>query len=105
MRAFFWASTSCKLESKKINCPDPPILAFFDFLAFFVFRFSLLYCVFFLSFPRISGVPRREKTLAFLGKKKTLAFLKFSKKGKDWRVRVESKKMSLPKKRSKNLDT
>ena len=35
----------------------PPILAFFDFLAFFVFRFSLLFCAFFLSFPRILGVP------------------------------------------------
>ena len=54
--------------------PDPPILAFFDFLAFFVFRFSLLFCAFFLSFPRILGVPRREKTLAFWGK--TLAFSK-----------------------------
>ena len=55
-------------------CPDPPILAFFDFLAFFVFRFSLLFCAFFLSFPRILGVPRREKPLLFWGK--TLAFSK-----------------------------
>ena len=64
--------------------PDPPILAFFDFLAFFVFRFSLLFCAFFLSFPRILGVPRREKPLLFWGK--TLAF--FFPKSKDWRVRV-----------------
>ena len=40
-------------------------LLFFDFLAFFVFRFSLLFCAFFLSFPRILGVPRREKPLLF----------------------------------------
>ena len=54
--------------------PDPPILAFFDFLDFFVFRFSLLFCAFFLSFPRILGVSAKRKTLAFLGK--TLAFYK-----------------------------
>ena len=36
-------------------------LFFFDFLAFFRFRFPLLFCAFFLSFPRILGVPRREK--------------------------------------------
>ena len=44
--------------------PDPPTLAFFDFLA--SFRFSLLFCAFFLPFPRILGVPRRE-ALAFSG--------------------------------------
>ena len=43
----------------------PPILAFFDFLAFFVFRFSLLFLAFFLPFPRILGVPRREKPCVF----------------------------------------
>ena len=47
--------------------PDPPNLAFFDFLAFFVFRFPLLSCAFFLSFPRILGVPQREKPLLFSG--------------------------------------
>ena len=51
----------------KLLNPDPPILAFFDFLAFFVFRFPLLFCAFFLSFPRILGVPRREEPLHFLG--------------------------------------
>ena len=56
--------------------PDPPILAFFDFLAFFVFRFSLLFCAFFLSFPRIVGVPRREKKPCFFGGKKPLLFPK-----------------------------
>ena len=61
------------------NYPDPPILAFFDFLAFFVFRFSLLFCAFFLPFPRILGVPRREKPLLFSGK--TLAFSKKARVG------------------------
>ena len=38
--------------------PDPPILAFFDFLVFFVFRFPLRYLwVFSFSFTRILGVP------------------------------------------------
>ena len=64
--------------------PDPPILAFFDFLAFFVFRFSLLFCAFFLSFPRILGVPRKEKPL-LLGEKHLL----FPQKSKGWRVRAE----------------
>ena len=61
------------------ECPDPPILAFFDFLASFVFRFPLLFCAFFLSFPRILGVPRREKPLLFWGK--TLAFSKKARVG------------------------
>ena len=47
--------------------PDPPILAFLDFLPFFVFRFPLLFWAFFLSFPRTFGVPRREKPLLFFG--------------------------------------
>ena len=34
--------------------PDPPILAFFDFLAFFVFRFSLLFLAFSLPFPSLT---------------------------------------------------
>ena len=46
--------------------PDLPILAFFVFLAFFVLRFSLL------SFPRISRVLLRGKSLLFRG---ILAFL------------------------------
>ena len=59
--------------------PDPPILAFFDFLAFFVFRFSLLFCAFFLPFPGILGVPRGGKPLLFWGK--TLAFSKKARVG------------------------
>ena len=39
-------------------------LAFFDFLAFFVFRFP---SAFLLSFPRILGLPRTEKPLLFPG--------------------------------------
>ena len=63
-------------SSQRISAPypDPPILAFFDFLAFFVFRFSLLFLAFFLPFPRILRVPRREKPLLFWGE--TLAFSK-----------------------------
>ena len=61
--------------------PDSPILAFFDFLAFLVFRFPLLFCAFFLSFPRILGVPRREKTLLISG------FPLLFPKSKGWRVR------------------
>ena len=39
--------------------PNPPILAFFVFLAFFVLRFSLLFCAFLLSFPRILRVRQK----------------------------------------------
>ena len=41
---------------------------------FGVFRFPLLFCAFFLPFPRILGVPRREKPLLFFGA--SLAFTK-----------------------------
>ena len=47
--------------------PDPPILAFLDFLAFFVFRFPLLFCAFSLSFPRILWVPWVKKPSFFRG--------------------------------------
>ena len=43
---------------------------------------------FFLSFPRILGVPRREKPLLFSG----FPLLFFSKKNKGWRVRVSAPK-------------
>ena len=65
--------------------PDPPILAFFDFLAFFVFRIPLLFCAFFLPFPRLLGVPRREKPLLFFFFR---IFPCFFQKSKGWRVRV-----------------
>ena len=66
--------------------PDPPILVFLISLLFVVFRFSLVFCVgfFLLSFPRILGVPRREKPLAFFGASLVFFFLK---KSKVWRVR------------------
>ena len=43
----------CTEPPKSLGNPDPPILVFFDSLAF--------RGVFFLYFPRILGVPRREK--------------------------------------------
>ena len=47
--------------------PDLPILAFFVFLAFFVLQFSLLFCAFLLSFPRIQGFSREENPCFFRG--------------------------------------
>ena len=55
------------------NLPDPRILAFFVFLAFFVSRFSLLFCAFLLSFPRISRVLQRGKSSLFSGDPRFLA--------------------------------
>ena len=56
-------------KPQKCIFPDPPILAFFDFLAFFpiFLAFFFCVCVCFPSFPRILGVPRREKPLFFSG--------------------------------------
>ena len=68
------------LDLDMLASPDPPIPAFFDFLAFFVFRFSLLFLAFFLPFPRILGVAQREKPLHFW-EKKTLAFSKKARVG------------------------
>ena len=65
--ALLWPFWALSKGDFRYNNPDPPILAFFDFLAFFFFRFSLLFLAFFLPFPRILGVPRREKPLLFLG--------------------------------------
>ena len=62
------------------------MLAFFDFLAFFVFRFSLLFCAFFLSFPRVLRVPRREKPLLFWGE--TPAFSKKARIGGSGRIEI-----------------
>ena len=42
-------------------------LLFWISLLFFLFRLSLFCCAFFLSFPRILGVPQREKPLLFGG--------------------------------------
>ena len=59
--------------------PDPPTLAFFHFLVFFfIFRFPLLFCAFFLPL----GVLRREKPLLFSGFP-----LLFFQKTMGWRVR------------------
>ena len=51
--------THKKRKEKNPLFPDPPILAFFAFLAFFVLRFRLLFCAFLLSFPRIFRVRQR----------------------------------------------
>ena len=69
-RRCMWFGSHCT------PCQLPPILAFFDFLAFFRFRFPLLFCVCFPSFPMILGVLRRGKPLPFRG------FPCFSKKKK-----------------------
>ena len=49
--------------------PDTPILAFFDFLAFFRFPNDLAcFCVFLLFVQGSLGVSAKRKTLAMLGK-------------------------------------
>ena len=58
---------SSKTTAMAKQYPDPPILAFFVFLAFFVLWFSLLFCAFLLSFPRILRVWQRGKSLLFSG--------------------------------------
>ena len=68
-----------------LSHPDPPILAFFDFLAFFVFRFSLLsWGIFPFFFKDFRGSTKR-KTLAFLGENPC-----FFQKSKGWRVRAST---------------
>ena len=62
------------------------LLFYFDFLAFFCFPDFPCFLSVFLPFPRILGVPRREKTLAFLGD-----FPCFIQKSKGWRVRETEK--------------
>ena len=60
-------SLTVSKKGPTVSNPDLPILAFFVFLAFFVLRFSLLFCAFLLSFPRISGVRQSGKSLLFSG--------------------------------------
>ena len=45
----------------------------------------MFFCAFFLPFPRILGVPRREKPLLFCGV--SLALFLVAKKSKGWRIR------------------
>ena len=59
--------SSCSFKEK----PDPPILGFAISLLSSFSDFPCLFCAFFLSFPRILGVPRRDK------KKKNLHFSGF----------------------------
>ena len=64
---FFGDKKKVELESASVY-PDPPILVFFGFLAFFVFRLFLAFlCVFPLFSKDFRGSAKR-KTLAFLGK-------------------------------------
>ena len=73
-----WASQSqiAKIAAISVRYPDPPILAFLKFLAFVVFRFSLLslcdfpslsrilgekpLCLFFSGFPLLWERPKRD---------------------------------------------
>ena len=50
-----------------VKIPDPPILAFFDFLAHFVFRFPLLFLCVFPFFSKDLRGSAKRKTLAFFG--------------------------------------
>ena len=74
---------------RNIRCGEKPRSSLtlqsllFSISLLFVFRFSLLFLAFFLPFPRILGVPRREKPLLFLGKNPC-----FFQKSKVWRVRA-----------------
>ena len=58
---------SANFEAKIALLPGPTILAFFDFLAFFVFRFSLRFWGVFPVYPRILGVPQRNNLCFFSG--------------------------------------
>ena len=60
--------------------PDPPILAFFDFLAFFRFPIFLAFSCVFPSFSKDFRASAKRETLSFLGEK-TLAFSKKARVG------------------------
>ena len=64
--------------SPEDNYPDPRILAFFDFLAFFVFQFSSLFCVCFFFSKDFKGF-RKENNPCFFGV--SLAFFKKARVG------------------------
>ena len=73
--------------------PDPPILAFLVFLAFFVFRFPSLF---------LGVLPLFSKDFRGSAKRKTLAFFRgfpllFFQKSKGWRVRVSVKTTPIAK--------
>ena len=65
--------------------PDPPTLAFFNFLAFFRFPISLAFLVRFSFLSKDFRGSAKRKTLAFFG-----ISLVFFQKSKGWRVRVWS---------------
>ena len=66
-----WCADSGARAARAIEVeknPDPPILAFFDFLAFFLFRFSLLFWSVFAFFSKdLRGSAKRKKPLLFGG--------------------------------------
>ena len=68
---------------KRKPYPDPPILAFFDFLVFHVCPISLVFLCVFLSFPGIRGFSEENRPCFFRGF--PVFFLQES---KGWRVRV-----------------
>ena len=64
-----------------IHFAGPPILAFLDLLAFFVLWFSLFFCAFLLSFPRISRVLQRGNPCFFSGDPRFVGAKKKKKQG------------------------
>ena len=72
--------TPCSLI---LTYPDLLFLAFLDFLAFLLFEEFLAFLSVFPFFPRILGVRKRRKILAFL-----VVFLAFSPKTKEKKIRV-----------------
>ena len=75
-------SANSKRKSRSFS-PDPPILAFFDFLAFFVFRVPLLFCGVCLCFSKDFRGSAKGNPCLFGG---SPCF--FFQKSKGWRVRV-----------------
>ena len=69
-------------QMKHKKDPDPPILAFFDFLAFFRFPISLAFLCVFPFFSKDFRGSAKRKTLAFFG-----GFPCFFQESKGWRVR------------------
>ena len=61
---------------KKWNNPDPPILAFFDFLAFFRFPIFLAFSCVFPSFSKDFRASAKRETLAFFWGKNPCFFQK-----------------------------
>ena len=74
---------ACGLE--KVTFPNPPILVFFAFLAFWFCGFPCFFVRFYSLFQGFQGFGREENPCFFSGDPRL-----FAKKNKDWRVRVEN---------------